>query len=90
LVDHPSKLIAQKYLTSPQLPIELIIEWMELNITNEKRLVKFCRCLLHNEYQFYTPSKENSLEIASPRLFQQLWALRRISQMAESDLEPDR
>ncbi|CAF4939675.1 unnamed protein product, partial [Rotaria sp. Silwood1] len=83
LLDHPSKLISQKYLKSSQLPIELIVEWMQLNITNEKRLFKFCRCLLHSECRSYITSTENTLETVSPRLFQQLWSLRKISQTAE-------
>ncbi|CAF1173425.1 unnamed protein product [Rotaria sp. Silwood1] len=83
LLDHPSKLISQKYLKSSQLPIELIVEWMQLNITNEKRLFKFCRCLLHSECRSYITSTENTLETVSPRLFQQLWSLRNISQTAE-------
>ena len=83
LLEHPSKLISQKYLKSSQLPIELIIEWIQLNIINEKRLIKFCLCLLHNEYAYYVKNDENSLYDVSPQLFQQLWSFRSLSPMAE-------
>jgi hypothetical protein len=83
LVDHPSKLIIQSYLTSSQLPIELIVEWMQLNITNEKRLFKFCRCLLSGGLTDDIIYAEDTSETPSPRLFQQLWSLRSISQTAE-------
>jgi len=47
ILDHLSNIIAEKYLISSLSKIEedIVIQWMQLHLNDEKRLSKFCQCL---------------------------------------------
>lgn len=83
LLDHPSDLVNQTYLSSSMLPTELILEWMKEHINSEKRVIKFCYCLLRQEFLGYTLYKESRYDNVPTTVFQKLWSLRHISIISE-------
>jgi hypothetical protein len=84
LLDHSSNLIRTAYLISnlSKLPQDIIKEWMNLRLKDEKCLFKFSQCFpMHrNEYPNIPQYTRESI---SPVVYQQLWLLHGRSLSAE-------
>ncbi|CAF3607673.1 unnamed protein product [Rotaria socialis] len=84
LLDHPYYPSKTTYLMSVLLKLHenIIIEWMETQLKDEKRLSNFCRCLLQNAaaHKDEIETKQKSMPSA---VYQQLWLLHNISESAE-------
>lgn len=78
ILDHSSHLISTKYLRTSlsKLKENMIVEWMQLNLVNEKRACCFCKCLLsvfiqpeYREPQWVDPKWVSSLICQQLRSF---------------------
>ncbi|CAF1076337.1 unnamed protein product [Adineta ricciae] len=85
LIDHPSMLISIGFLGKswPVLPLNAILRWMELTLTNDKRVVKFCKSFLFSIFliEHHTLWRQRNNEL--PAVCQRLWSLHSMS----SDVE---
>ncbi|CAF4909408.1 unnamed protein product [Rotaria sp. Silwood1] len=84
LLDHPSNLTAATYLIPnlSKLHEYIIIEWMQLHLKDEKRLLKFCQCLIRTMGRSSDENKIDSKSIPAV-VYQQLWSLHYISTSAQ-------
>jgi hypothetical protein len=78
LLDHPFDIVALSYLMPNlfKLDEDTIIEWMQLHLTEEKRLTTFCRCLLS---AFYHNTRQIDSDSILTVIYKQIWSLNNIS-----------
>ncbi|CAM4833979.1 unnamed protein product [Rotaria magnacalcarata] len=84
ILDHSYYPSRTAYLISNllKLPENIIMEWMQTNLTEEKRLSNFCQCLLQNAEKSNDKIEINQKPIPST-VYRQLWLLHDISASAE-------
>ncbi|CAF3757686.1 unnamed protein product [Rotaria sordida] len=84
ILDHPYYPSKTTYLISNLLNLHenIIIEWMQTQLKDERRLSNFCQCLLKNAKKFNDEIQINQKSIPSA-VYQQLWLLHTLSTSAE-------
>ncbi|CAF4316966.1 unnamed protein product [Rotaria sp. Silwood2] len=84
LLDHPYYPSRTTYLITSLLKLHenIIIQWMQTQLKDEKRLSNFCQCLLQNakEPNDKIQTKQKSIPSA---VYQQLWLLHNVSESVE-------
>ena len=59
------------------------MDWLQTHLTNEKRLLRFCQCILHELDRFHRNAQSAVPKLITPAIIHQLWTFRNKSASAE-------
>ncbi len=87
MLDHPFDVIKNTYLILHLIKLhdDIITEWIQLHLKDEKHLFKFCQCLLN---QYIECDDVNSIRRERLNIvYRQLWLLHNLSASSESVID---